>query len=80
MTAPAGWYPDPTGNPGVRYFDGYRWTTRFRREESVIVPVQTNHALHLLLTVLTFPLCGGWLWVWLFVAIANSGQVRRINV
>jgi uncharacterized protein DUF2510 len=28
MGAPmrAGWYPDPSGNGGMRYFDGYRWT------------------------------------------------------
>lgn len=24
--APAGWYPDPDGNPGQRYFDGFHWT------------------------------------------------------
>ncbi|MEX2627554.1 MAG: CPBP family glutamic-type intramembrane protease, partial [Ilumatobacteraceae bacterium] len=24
-TAPAGWYPDPEGRPGPRYFDGHRW-------------------------------------------------------
>ncbi len=23
---PVGWYPDPTGAPGVRWWDGYRWT------------------------------------------------------
>lgn len=28
MTQPhaaPGWYPDPSGKPGLRYFDGYRW-------------------------------------------------------
>lgn len=24
--APAGWYPDPSGAPGQRYFDGLDWT------------------------------------------------------
>jgi hypothetical protein len=24
--APAGWYPDPTGGSGQRYWDGERWT------------------------------------------------------
>lgn len=23
---PPGWYPDPTGTPGLRYFDGRNWT------------------------------------------------------
>lgn len=26
MTTPAGWYPDPSGAPGNRYFDGQQWT------------------------------------------------------
>jgi hypothetical protein len=25
MTTPAGWYPDPSGNGGQRYFDGVQW-------------------------------------------------------
>ena len=25
-TAPPGWYPDPSGVPGLRYFDGSAWT------------------------------------------------------
>jgi hypothetical protein len=23
---PPGWYPDPSGAPGKRYFDGHDWT------------------------------------------------------
>src|ERR1700750_1929491 len=26
LTTPAGWYPDPSGAPGQRYFDGAQWT------------------------------------------------------
>lgn len=26
MTTPSGWYPDPSGAPGQRYFDGTQWT------------------------------------------------------
>lgn len=26
-SAPAGWYPDPSGGPGQRYWDGTSWTT-----------------------------------------------------
>ncbi|MGV0768707.1 DUF2510 domain-containing protein [Mycobacterium syngnathidarum] len=25
MTTPAGWYPDPSGAPGSKYWDGHRW-------------------------------------------------------
>ncbi|WP_169619256.1 DUF2510 domain-containing protein [Mycolicibacterium peregrinum] len=25
MTTPAGWYPDPSGAPGLKYWDGHRW-------------------------------------------------------
>lgn len=25
---PAGWYPDPSGTPNLRYFDGHDWTDR----------------------------------------------------
>jgi Domain of unknown function (DUF4352)/Protein of unknown function (DUF2510) len=31
MTTPAGWYPDPSGVPGKRYFDGARWTQHYNR-------------------------------------------------
>jgi eukaryotic-like serine/threonine-protein kinase len=27
---PAGWYPDPEGGPNPRYWDGERWTDRYR--------------------------------------------------
>ena len=26
MSIDAGWYPDPTGRPGVRWWDGTAWT------------------------------------------------------
>ena len=29
MTGPKGWFPDPQGQPGQRYFDGQRWTEHF---------------------------------------------------
>ncbi len=28
MTATPGWYPDPSGEPGQRYFDGTNWAER----------------------------------------------------
>jgi hypothetical protein len=39
MSAPmrAGWYPDPSGSGGLRYFDGYRWTDHV--SAPLVVPV-----------------------------------------
>ena len=36
-----------------------------------------NHALHAVLTLLTFWACGGWAWIWLIVAVSNR---RRVHV
>lgn len=37
------------------------------------IPVQTNHVLHLVLTLLTF---GMWLPVWIVMAIVNTNRVK----
>ena len=87
----AGWYPNPSGAPGQRYFDGRDWTAHHRATPpqpmpapSQPMPMQTsvvvtgpNHALHAVLTLLTFWACGGWAWIWLIVALSNR---RRVHV
>jgi len=95
MTTPAGpsgWFPDPNGQPGQRYYDGRKWTEHFAPHppppqppvvinnivgtpQPIVVSAGTNHALHLILTLLT---CGMWLPVWIIVAIAGSGS--RVHV
>ena len=82
-TPPAGWYPDPSGGPGQRYFDGHEWTVMapppppppsvvINNNNTVgspyplVISTGPNHALHLVLTVLT---CGMWLPIWLLVTI-----------
>jgi hypothetical protein len=30
VTTPAGWYPDPEGSPGQRFWNGDAWTDRDR--------------------------------------------------
>ena len=38
---------------------------------------RVNHLLHLILTLLTFCLMGGWIWVWIALAIFG-GEKREI--
>lgn len=86
-----GWYPDPSGAPTQRYFDGQQWTiyapppppppsivinNTVGAPAPVIVTSGPNHALHLVLTLLT---CGMWLPVWLIVAIASPRRVHVAN-
>lgn len=91
MTNPApqpGWYPDPSGAPIQRYFNGQRWAHQapalplqpsivinntVGAPAPVVVTTGPNHALHLVLTLLT---CGMWLPVWLIVAIASHRQLH----
>jgi hypothetical protein len=83
-----GWYPDPSGGPGQRYFDGRQWTlhappppppptivinNNVGAPMPVVVTTGPNHGLHLVLTLLT---CGMWLPIWLLIAIVGNRQVH----
>lgn len=82
-----GWYPELSGTLGQRYWDGQQWThyaptpppqpsiviNNIAAPTPVVVTTGPNHALHLILTLLT---CGLWLPVWLIVAIAG----RQVQV
>ena len=41
---PAGWYPDPSGAPGVRYFDGTDWTDQRQAEPASPVLSDTQRS------------------------------------
>jgi hypothetical protein len=77
-----GWYPDPSGGPGQRYFDGHQWTIgapppSIIINNNIIAPASgPNTALHLALTVFT---CGMWLPVWLIIALADNQQARTVG-
>jgi Protein of unknown function (DUF2510) len=88
-----GWYPDPYGTGQFRYFDGRNWTSGTSPVRGYLAPGPQrpgldrapttviegpNHALHFILTLLTFWLFGGWLWVWLIVALINKRRVRYL--
>lgn len=47
MTAPtpAGWYPDPSGMPRLRYFDGRMWTEHYSPQARLPVPQQNKRAV-----------------------------------
>jgi hypothetical protein len=84
---PAGWHPDPTGQPGQRYHNGQRWTDHFVpnpppvQAPAVAVAVSagggTSHGLHAVLTLLS---CGLWLPIWILVAIFSSGTSASSSV
>ncbi|CAA79411.1 Hypothetical Protein PBI_L5_35 [Fromanvirus L5] len=43
--------------------------------QPTVMPVRTNHAMHLLLSLIT---CGMWLPVWVIMAMINSGRTRKV--
>jgi hypothetical protein len=71
--------------------DGYRWKTSSQpaplRHPPQRVPMQTsivgagpNHALHAVLTLLTFWACGGWASIWLTVALSNRRRIQVVTL
>jgi Protein of unknown function (DUF2510) len=92
---PPGWFPDPSGAAGMRYWDGVRWTNQRSAPtppiviNNVVAPMQMyapppvyavssgpNHAVHLILTLLT---CGWWLPVWLIIALVDHRSVSVVH-
>ena len=45
-----------------------------------VVVTGPNHALHFILTLFTFPACGGWAWIWLLVALDNSRKIQTVDM
>ncbi len=53
---------------------GYIITAETEHFVSVKKPI--NHALHIILTLLTFWILGGWLWVYLCIVFLGGGRVN----
>jgi hypothetical protein len=92
MTQPSplpGWYPDPSGVPGQRYWDGQTWGPKAPAQQQpqvvinntvatpapVYVATGPNHALHAVLSLLT---CGAWLPIWIIIAIVDAGSSHAV--
>jgi hypothetical protein len=80
MTAPAGWYNDPAGSGGQRYFDGLDWTSHYApppqpvfQSPYVVVNRGSDHTFHLLMTLFT---CGLWAPVWIVMEIVSASKGR----
>jgi len=54
MTTPAGWYPDPSGAGGQRYFDGASWT-----DHQGVAPVRKRRVWPWIVAVVLLLLLGG---------------------
>jgi hypothetical protein len=93
MTQPLplpGWYPDPSGVPGQRYWDGQKWGPKAPAQQQpqvvinntntvatpapVYVATGPNHALHAVLSLFT---CGAWLPIWIIIAIVDAASRPR---
>lgn len=95
-SAPApGWFPDPSGAPHQRYFDGAKWTDHTapyaapaaqqptaQANSSVAVAISTGGrgVNHLLHFVLTILTGGLWLFVWIPLAIFGGRNGKATAV
>jgi len=84
MQAQAGWYPDPSGAPQQRFFDGQDWTQAITAPTivSVAVPVAVHDTRHWTerhpawTALLVFWLaCMLWQWPWLFPTLAAAAAI-----
>jgi hypothetical protein len=87
-TSTPGWYPDPSGAYGLRFFDGVQWTAHLAPHPpaapAVAVAVANSGggggaSVHVLHAVLTFFSCGLWLPIWIVFIVIDvvSASNRR---
>lgn len=59
VPSPAGWYPDTTGRPQQRYWDGSQWTTHFAPPTPAPDPGRSSGLYALgLITAIFIPVIG----------------------
>jgi Protein of unknown function (DUF2510) len=80
---PAGWYPDPSGAPARRYFDGAQWTARCTPGPTLRTPSDVRRhsrnllehvAVGLLIALALFAAGGA------YVVYERSGTPARVTV
>jgi Domain of unknown function (DUF4352)/Protein of unknown function (DUF2510) len=59
MTTPAGWYPDPSGYGGHRYFDGKQWTSHYAPPVGIAGPRPIPRPHQPMSTGSKMAVCGG---------------------
>jgi hypothetical protein len=76
-TPEAGWYPDPTGAPQQRFWDGDQWTDAIAAPNVILVPVASPPAKDWFqrhpgwTTLIVFWIaCMVWQWEWLAPTLA----------
>ena len=71
---PPGWYPDPSGAPGQRYFDGTDWTERRAAGQPVLPQPKKSKNGIILGSV------GAVLALSLIIGIVNGGDEKKSTV
>ncbi len=70
---PPGWYPDPAGGPGVRWWDGTRWADRAAEPPLATAARQTSRQLSFAFIVEPVPVAIGFFFAVFVVAMSSDG-------
>ncbi|SFR66235.1 Protein of unknown function [Agromyces sp. CF514] len=75
--SPAGWYPDPSGAPTLRWWDGLRWTehTTAGAAGASGAPVLRPYGEHLVHTQVPAGTPTSTPWIWLMIALPLLGVI-----
>ena len=69
-----GWYIDPGGAQGMRWWDGHQWSADFYPR-----PYEYRGPNHILHAILTIMLCGLWAIPWAIIAAVNKKYLHWLG-
>ncbi len=77
--AKRGWYPDPAGSPGTRYWYGQAWSDRVRtpEQEKLNETLRKAGLVNLFLLFAMFALAGQPLWLLIFATFYFTARASR---